>query len=927
MEHVVLPTNTNPNAVAPVALEEEMKRSYLDYAMSVIVARALPDVRDGLKPVHRRILYSMYEAGYEPERPFRKSARVVGDVMGKYHPHGDMAIYDSMVRMAQDFSMRLQLVDGQGNFGSMDGDPPAAMRYTEVRLKKSAMYLLQDIDKDTVDFQPNYDESTVEPVVMPSLIPNLLVNGAGGIAVGMATNIPTHNLGEVIDACCAYINNPELTIEQLIELIPGPDFPTGGEILGLSGIRDAYLTGRGSIVIRGKSTVEMLKNDREAIVITEIPYQVNKARMIERIAELAREKVIEGITDIRDESDREGVRVVIEVRRDISADVVLSQLYKHSPLQTSFGINMLALHRGQPLLMNLKQVIEAFVDFREEVINRRSRFELRKSQERGHILLGLAVAVANIDEMIKVIRSSPDPVIARQALTSRPWRIDDALPLLGLLEQKLNPADGKKEYYLSDTQAKAILDLRLHRLTGLERDKIIAEMSELSNQISHLQNILGTRSLRFEIIKDELLQAKQVLSTPRRTEITQNDSDVDIEDLIQREDMVVTLTQAGYIKRVPLTAYRAQRRGGKGKSGMDVRDEDIVRQLMVINTHTPVLFFSNQGIVFKLKTYRLPLSTAQGRGKPLIQLLPLKTGENVATLLPLVGDEEINQLSIIFATALGQVRRNKLSDFIQVKSNGKIAIKLEPSDQLISVQICHDNQDVFLATAAGKCIRFPVKSLRVFAGRNSDGVRGIRLQDNDRVISMTMLEHSAFDADERAVYLKSDRDEENTPDEIDVVLEESDMEATNITTENTLLAEESLSPKLQEMAQHEQLLLAVTERGYGKRTSSYAYRLTGRGGVGIANIETSERNGEVVATFPVDKSDHIMLVTNRGQVIRCPVHDIRVSGRRTQGVKLFDVAGDEKVVSVTRISDDDQDQSDENVEFESADTESSTDKE
>ncbi|MBL0337903.1 MAG: DNA gyrase subunit A [Rhodospirillaceae bacterium] len=892
-----------------------MRRSYLDYAMSVIVARALPDVRDGLKPVHRRILYAMYESGYEPEKPFRKSARVVGDVMGKYHPHGDSAIYDAMVRMAQDFSMRLPLVDGQGNFGSMDGDPPAAMRYTEVRLKKSAMSLLNDIDKETVDFQPNYDDSTHEPMVLPALLPNLLVNGAGGIAVGMATNIPPHNLGEVIDACCAYIEDPAISIEQLMELVPGPDFPTGGEILGLGGIRDAYLSGKGSIVIRGKSHVEQLKNDREAIIISQVPYQVNKARMVERIAELARDKIIEGITEIRDESDREGVRVVIEVRRDISADVILSLLYKHSPLQTSFGINMLALHRGQPLLMNLKQVIAAFVEFREEVINRRSRFELRKAQERGHILLGLAVAVANIDEMIKIIRASADPILARQALMERSWPIDTALPLLQLLEQDMgNPISSiptQADYRLTESQAKAILDLRLHRLTGLEREKIVAEMSELSIQISRLHDILNNRTLRLQLMKNELMQAKTTLASPRRTEITENDSDVDIEDLIQREDMVVTLTHNGYIKRVPLSAYRAQRRGGKGKSGMDVRDEDVVNQLFVINTHTPVLFFSNQGIVYKLKTYRLPPSTAQGRGKPLVQLLPLEKDEAIATLLPLPDQQETEKLSIIFATALGQVRRNKLADFVQVKSNGKIAIKLEANDRLVSVQVCYDHQDVFLATAAGKCIRFPVKTLRVFAGRNSDGVRGIKLQGDDRVISMTMLEHGAFSAEERESFLKSSRysaeDMSESAASTSSTEEEEEIAAVDLDA-NVQNDQESLPTSLQTMAENEQLLLAVTERGYGKRTSSYAYRLTGRGGVGIANIETSERNGLVIASFPVDNNSHIMLVTNRGQVIRCPVHDIRISSRRTQGVKLFDVASDEQVVFVTCLTDeDDQD--------------------
>jgi DNA gyrase subunit A len=881
--------------ITPVTIEEEMRRSYLDYAMSVIVARALPDVRDGLKPVHRRILHAMKEAGYDYNRPYRKSARVVGDVMGKYHPHGGEAIYDALVRMAQDFSMRLPLLDGQGNFGSMDGDPPAAMRYTEVRLARAANGLLDDIEKETVDFQANYDESTVEPTVLPARIPNLLVNGAGGIAVGMATNIPPHNLGEVVDACLAYVEDPAISIDALMRHLPGPDFPTGAEILGRSGIREAFHTGRGSVVMRGKTHVETLRKDREAIVVTEIPYQVNKARMIERIAEVVQEKIIEGISDLRDESDRDGVRVVIELKREAMPEIVLNQLYRYTPLQTTFGVNMLALTGGRPELMNIKQVIAAFIAFREEVITRRTRFELRKAQERAHILVGLVIAVANIDDVIALIRNAPDPATARDQLMARPWPALDTAPLIALIDE---PGRGVAEdgtYRLSEAQARAILDLRLQRLTGLERDKIAAEMDEIAKLISDLQDILASRPRRLAILRDELGEMKTEFATPRRTKLTENEFEHDIEDLIQREDMVVTVTHGGYVKRVPLSSYRAQRRGGKGRSAMSTRDEDFVSRLFITDTHTPMLCFSTTGMVYKLKVYRLPLGTPQARGKAWVNLLPLDEGETISTLMPLPEDETTwDKMTVMFATSTGDVRRNQLSDFANVKANGKIAMKLNPGERLVGVETCSADQDVLLATAGGKGIRFAVDDVRVFFSRSSTGVRGIRLAEGDSVISLSILRHVEATPEERVAYValanaRRRAGGEAEPDAVEP-------------SEPGVEGPATLSPeRFAELEAAEELLLTVTANGFGKRTSAYEYRITNRGGQGIANIETSERNGPVVASFPVAPRDQIMLVTDGGQLMRCPVNDIRIAGRRTQGVVLFKVGEGETVVSVSRL--------------------------
>jgi DNA gyrase subunit A len=896
--------------ITPVTIEEEMRRSYLDYAMSVIVARALPDVRDGLKPVHRRILYAMKEAGYDWNRPYRKSARVVGDVMGKYHPHGDSAIYDALVRMAQDFSMRLTLIDGQGNFGSMDGDPAAAMRYTEIRLDRAADALLDDIDKDTVNFQPNYDESSEEPTVLPARYPNLLVNGANGIAVGMATNIPTHNLGEVIDACLAYLDDPAISIDGLMQHVPGPDFPTGAEILGRAGIREAYHTGRGSVVMRGKTHVETLRKDREAIVVTEIPYQVNKARMIERIAEVVQEKIVEGISDLRDESDRDGVRVVIELKRDAMAEIVLNQLYRYTPLQTSFGVNMLALNAGRPELMTLKDVLAAFCAFREEVITRRTRFELGKAQERAHILIGLVIAVANIDEIIALIRAAPDPAVAREGLMARAWPAADTAPLIALIDEPGRGVAPDGTYRLSEAQARAILELRLQRLTGLEREKIAAEMTEVAAQIADLQAILASRARRLDILRTELAEMKEQFATPRRTQLTENEFEHDIEDLIQREDMVVTVTHGGYVKRVPLSAYRSQRRGGRGRSAMSTRDEDVVSRLFVADTHTPMLCFSTSGMAYKLKVYRLPLGTPQARGKPWVNLLPLDSGETISTLMPLPEDEASwDSLSVLFATASGDVRRNKLSDFANVMSNGKIAMKLEPGDRLIGVEACRGDEDVLLATAGGKSIRFPVADLRVFTGRTSTGVRGIRLAAGDHVISLSILHHIDTTAEERAAYLqlagaRRRARGEAEPAEAEAAAPEAEAaaEAGEGAEAEEVARPAVLTPeRFAELEAAEELVLTITENGFGKRSSAYDYRITSRGGQGIVNIETSARNGPVVASFPVAHRDQIVLVTDGGRLMRCPVDDIRIAGRRTQGVVVFRVDEGERVVSVSRL--------------------------
>ncbi|UES57796.1 DNA gyrase subunit A [Roseibium aggregatum] len=891
------PTDGLPSDIKPVSIVDEMKRSYLDYAMSVIVSRALPDVRDGLKPVHRRILYSMHENGYEWNKPYRKSARVVGDVMGKYHPHGDSAIYDALVRMAQNFSLRLPLIDGQGNFGSIDGDPAAAMRYTECRLEKVAHKLLDDIDKETVDFQENYDNSESEPVVLPAKFPNLLVNGAGGIAVGMATNIPPHNLGEVIDAAIAVMENPAMSLEELMQIVPGPDFPTGGMILGRSGIRSAYETARGSIVMRAKVDVEEVRKDRTALIVTEIPYQVNKSTMIEKIAELVRDKRIEGISDIRDESDRSGMRVVIELKRDAVPDVILNQLYRFSQLQTSFGANIVALNGGKPEQMNLSDMLRAFVSFREEVIQRRTRYLLKKARDRAHILVGLGIAVANIDEVIKLIRSAPDPATARAQLMERNWPAKDVESLILLIDDPRHMVQDDGTYKLSEEQARAILDLRLQRLTAMGRDEIEEELNKIGAEISDYLDILRSRARIQEIVRNEMLEIKEEFATPRRTEIIEGGADFDEEDLIQREDMVVTVSHGGYIKRVPLATYRAQRRGGKGRSGMATKDEDFVTRLFVANTHTPVLFFSSRGICYKMKVWRLPLGGPTSRGKALINLLPLEQGEQITSILPLPEDEDSwANLDVMFATIRGTIRRNKLSDFVNINRNGKIAMKLEDGDGIVGVDTCSEHDDVMLTTNFGQCIRFPVTDVRVFAGRNSVGVRGIRLADEDRVISMQILHHIDVTAEERAAYLKLSRAMRGEADENG-----------NGADEEGVVAGDLPQERYAQMSAAEQIILTISENGYGKRTSSFEYRVTGRGGKGITAMAVNSRNGGLISSFPVEESHQIMLVTDGGQLIRCPVDGIRIAGRATQGVIVFKTAADEKVVAVEGISEVDED--------------------
>ncbi|MGA0530986.1 DNA gyrase subunit A [Hansschlegelia sp. KR7-227] len=893
------PTSGEPSDVRLVSIADEMRRSYLDYAMSVIVARALPDVRDGLKPVHRRILFSMNENGYFPDRPYRKSARVVGDVIGKYHPHGDQSIYDALVRMAQLFSMRLPLADGQGNFGSVDGDPPAAMRYTEIRLAKPAMSLLSDIDEDTVDFQDNYDGSEREPKVLPAQFPNLLVNGAGGIAVGMATNIPPHNLGEVVDACVALIETPELDVEALLEIVPGPDFPTAGRILGRGGIRSAYTTGRGSIVMRAKVETEEIRKDREALIVTELPYQVNKATLIERIADLVREKRVEGISDLRDESDRQGMRMVIELKRDAVADVVLNQLFRFSALQTTFGANMVALTGGRPELMSLRDMLVAFIAFREEVVSRRTKFRLNKARDRAHVLVGLAIAVANIDEVIRLIRTAPDPATARERLMDRDWPARDVEALIVLIDDPRHRLQDDGTYRLSMEQARAILDLRLQRLTALGREEIGEELDKLAAEIADYLEILRSRARVQAIVREELLAAKASFATPRRTEILESEADFEDEDLIQREDMVVTFTHGGYIKRVPLVTYRSQNRGGKGRSGMATREEDFVSRLFVANTHTPVLFFSSLGQVYKLKVWKLPLSAPQARGKALINLLPLDPGERITTIMPLTENEaDWARYDVMFATSGGTVRRNKLSDFVNVNRSGKIAMKLDEGEAIVDVQICSEDDDVLLTTRLGQCIRFAATDVRVFKGRDSVGVRGITLAPGDNVISLSILRHFEATPDERVAYLKRANavrrgQGESVADDAGSEAE-GEIEAGGADIE---LGGERYAA----MSEAEQLILTVSENGYGKRSSSFEYRVTGRGGKGIVAMVTNDRNGSLVASFPVQHSDQIMLVTNAGQTIRCPVDGIRLAGRSTQGVIVFSTGDGERVVSVEHI--------------------------
>ncbi len=878
-----------------VSITEEMRSSYLDYAMSVIVSRAIPDLRDGLKPVHRRILYAMHEAGNTHDKPYRKSARAIGDVMGKYHPHGDSAIYDALVRMAQDFSMSLPLLDGQGNFGSMDGDNAAAMRYTEVRMDKPASYLLADIDKETVDFQDNYDGKDREPTVLPARFPNMLVNGAGGIAVGMATNIPPHNLGEVIDACLALIDDPDLSSEQLISYIPAPDFPTGGILLGRSGARKAYLEGRGSVIIRAKTRIEELRKDRYAIVIDQIPYQVNKASMIEKIAEQVREKKIEGIAHVQDESDRSGVRVVIELKRDATAEVVLNQLFRFTPMQTSFGCNMLALNGGRPETLTLRNFLSYFIDFREDVVARRTAHELRKARERSHVLCGLAVAVSNVDEVVATIRSSADAAEARRKLMERRWPAADIAAYIRLIDDPTHTMNEDGTYNLSETQARAILDLRLQRLTQLGVKEVTDELELLAGKIKEYLEILGSRERIMEIIADELHEVKELFAVPRRTEIVDWSGDMEDEDLIEREDMVVTVTQGGYIKRTALADFRAQKRGGKGLSGGGLKEDDVVTTLFVANTHTQLLFFTTDGMVYKLKTWRLPLGGRTSKGKAIVNILPIPQGVSVAAIMPVDRpEEEWNDLQIVFATSAGDVRRNRLSDFTNVMRNGKIAMKLpeDGSVSLVNARICSEDDDVMLVTDAGRAIRFPTTEVRVFAGRSSTGVRGIRLQGKDRVVSMSVIRHFEATTDERTAYLKMRRAVAGLADDVDAM------------DEDTATANATISPeRYAEMSAAENLILTITSGGLGKLSSSHDYPVRGRGGMGVQAIDKAMRGGTIVASFPVELDDQIMLATSRGQSIRVPVEGISFRSRSAGGVKVFNTGKGEEVVSVAWIAD------------------------
>ncbi len=895
------PGATPPSSeIAPIGLEEEMRRSYLDYAMSVIVSRALPDARDGLKPVHRRILYAMHESGYVAEKPHRKSARVVGDVMGKYHPHGDASIYDATVRMAQYFSMRVPLIDGQGNFGSMDGDPPAQMRYTEVRLARAASALLEGIDEDTVDFQPNYDESESEPKVLPAAFPNLLVNGAQGIAVGMATNIPTHNPGEVIDAALKLIEDPATSLDELMKIIPGPDFPTGGLILGRAGIRSAFETGRGSIPLRARATIEEMRGGRSMIVVTEIPYQVNKSTLIEKIAELVRAKAVEGISDLRDESDRDGLRIVVELKKDATPEVVLNQLYRFTQLQTSFGVNFVALDEGRPRLMGLRDALMAFLRFREEVILRRSRFRLNKARDRGHQLIGLAIAVANIDEVIKLIRAAPDPATARGQLMARDWPAADVAPLLALVDDVRNTISEDHTVRLTEEQARGILALTLSRLTGLEREKINAELTDVAGTITELLDILSSRPRRMELMAQELIAVRAQIAVPRMTDIVDGLADQDDESLIEPGIMVVTLTRDGYVKRTGLDVFRSQNRGGRGRSGAATREDDIVVRSFVAHTHQWVLFFTSRGIAFREKIWQLPEGGATGRGRSLRQVLQLQQDEKVTAVLPLPQDEAMwENLHLVFATVQGNVRRNKLSDFKNVRATGLIAMKLDEGDSLVGVATCREGDDVMLATRNGRCIRFQAESdqLRVFAGRDSSGVRGIKLLGKDEVISLAVLTHVEAEPDERATYLRHSAQKRRAAGE-DVAPEAEAPAADDGEEAASADAGPVSAERLTELEQLEQILLVVTDRGFGKRSSAYEYRVTGRGGQGIANINLSPRTGrEVVATFAVRQGDGVMLVTDGGRLIRLPADQIRVTGRGAMGVTLLRLGESERVTS------------------------------
>ena len=885
--------------IASINIEDELRRSYLDYAMSVIVSRALPDARDGLKPVHRRIFYSMHDLGMTSDKAYSKCARVVGDVLGRFHPHGDQSVYFALARMAQPFSLGLVLIDGQGNFGSIDGDLPAAMRYTECRMAPSAMALLADIDKQTVDFQENYDGKEMEPVVLPSRIPNLLVNGAGGIAVGMATNIPPHNLGEIVDACLALIDDPEVSQETLLDIVPGPDFPSGGEIIGRTGPRQALMTGRGSVIMRGLATIETIRKDREAIVITAIPYQVNKATLVETIADLVRDKKIEGIADIRDESDRSGMRIVIELKRDASGDVILNQLYRFTALQTSFGVNMLALNHGRPQQMGLRELIGAFVDFREEVVVRRTKFELNKARDRGHVLVGLSIAVANIDEVIHIIRSSADPSEARERLVARSWPAGDMMPLIELIADPRTVLEGAGQVRLTDEQARAILALTLSRLTGLGRDEIEGEARSLAGAIAGYLELLSDRARIMAVVREELVEVRDKFAIPRRTAIVDGDADVEDEDLIAREEMVITVTHGGYVKRTPLATYRSQRHGGKGRSGMRTKDEDAVTGVFSASTHAPLLFFTSGGKAYKLKVWRLPLGDPNARGKAFVNLLPIDQGESITSILPLPEDEATwDKLDVMFATRSGNVRRNKLSDFAQINRAGKIAMKLDEGDSIIGVGLCTRENDVLLTSTSGRAIRFSVEDVRVFAGRDSTGVRGIRLGDGDRVISMAILNGVDATPAERGGYLKWSRAMQRATGEEgeDVAAAPDDEE--EVEGDAAELSEERRIA----LGAAEQFILTLSTEGIGKRSSAYDFRRTGRGGQGLLAQDLTRKGGKLVAGFPVENGDEILLVTDQGQLIRCPVAQIRVAARNTQGVIVFRTAEHEHVVSVERLA-------------------------
>jgi len=895
--------STDHENIVPVTVEDEMRKSYLDYAMSVIVSRALPDVRDGMKPVHRRILFSMHENSYMHNKPYRKSARVVGDVIGKYHPHGDQAVYDALVRMAQDFSLRLPLADGQGNFGSVDGDPPAAMRYTEIRLTEVAGFLLDDLDKETVGFRPNYDNQESEPIVLPAKLPNLLVNGSGGIAVGMATNIPPHNLGEVINACLALIDTPTLSIMDLIEYVPAPDFPTAGLIVGRSGAMSGYQTGRGSVIMRARITTEPRSKDRESIIVTEIPYQVNKAHLVEKIAELVREKRVEGISDLRDESDRQGMRVVIDLKKDANSEVIINQLCKWTQLQTTFGMNMLALNEGRPEQMNLKDILQAFIKFREEVVVKRTKYELNKARERAHILVGMAAAVANLDEVVMLIKSSADPKAAKAALLEKRWHAGDMVPYIRLVDDPRHPIDEQGYYTLSERQAQAILDLRLHRLTALGRDDITSELKKLADFIADYLAILASRERILTIIKDELTLIRDKFATPRKSEIIEFEGDMEDEDLIPSEEMIVTVTKAGYVMRVPADTYRAQNRGGKGRSGMNTRDEDGLETIFNANTHDSVLFFSNKGMVYKLKVWRLPVGSLTARGKAMINLLPIEADERITTILRSPKDlETSNDTYLMFATEAGNVRRNPLSDFMNVRANGKIAMKLDEGDSLIGVKICFDDSDIVLATALGRIVRFHALDIRLFKGRDSNGVRGVRLLDKDYVVSIAQIPNIDISTEETAAYLKQMKALRAANDDDS----DDDLEDSAIT-----LSEERFNA----LAEKSVMLLTISDKGYGKRTDSFAYRRMNRGGQG-SSIMKLKADASMIAAYPVTDTDDIIAATDGGQVIRFRAADVSIQGRTASGVTLVRVGEDEKIVSVTVIpndpdtSDSDHDESD-----------------